>query len=487
MNNNLKQKSLKMNMILNAVKGIMSIIFPLISFPYASKVLGVDNIGKFGFANSVITYFILFADLGISTYAIREGAKMRSDKEKINTFASEMFSLNCVSSVCSLGVLFLCIGVVPKFQSYRALLFIMSFQILFRAIGVEWIYSVYEEYTYITIRTVFFQIIALILLFLLVKTEKDIVVYTRINVVTSVLANIINFIRSKKFCTIRLTGKISYTAHMKTILILFFMNLTVSIYVVSDTTIIGFICDDYTVGIYSLSTKIYSMIKTVISSVLIVSIPRLSALLNENSRHQFEEVATDIYKTLLSVMLPTIVGIILLRREIILIAANETFLAAQSSLALLGIAMFFCMGAWFWGQCVLVPLQKEKSVFYITLVSAGVNIVLNFILIPIGKENAAAFTTILAEAIAYFSCMVIGRKQICLGKLRKTIGKILAGCGGFGCLIVMQPTDWTGAYSTLIVSLSIVIYIGIEIFLKNEVFLEISKRLKSLLSRKDNR
>lgn len=483
------RKSLKLNMFLNAIKGVMGIIFPLISFPYTSKVLGVDNIGKYGFANSVISYFLLFADLGVSTYAIREGAKIRSEREKIDTFASEMFSFNCISSACSLSLLFLFSMIVPKFQAYRVLLLIMSFQVLFRAIGVEWIYSVYEEYTYITIRTILFQFMALILLLLLVKTERDINIYTGINVVTIILTNIINYFRSKKFCHIQLTFKIHYKTHIKSILILFFMNFTVSIYVASDTTILGFMCDDFVVGIYSLSTKIYNIVKTIISSVLIVSIPRLSALLNQNDRHEFENVATDIYKTMLSVMLPAILGIVLLRREIIVIAANKTFLQAESSLMLLSIALFFCMGAWFWGQCILVPLGKEQYVFYITLVSAAVNIFLNIILIPNGKENAAAFTTILAEGIAYISCMVVGRKQVSLGRLCKTVIKVLIGCCGIFISVAIMGLfkDRTEIYFFGVLFLSTISYIVIEIFLRNEVFIDIFCGMKKVLLKKIKR
>lgn len=491
MNNSQGSKSLKLNMLLNAIKGIMSIIFPLISFPYASKILGVDNMGKYGFANSVISYFLLFADLGVSTYAIREGAKIRCDKEKMSTFASEMFSFNCISSICSLVLMIFCMVTVPKFYSYRVLLFIMSFQILLRSIGVEWVYSIYEEYTYITIRTICFQIMALILLFSIVKTKDDINIYTSINVFTSVLTNIINFLWSKKFCRIRWTFKIHYKSHIKSIVILFFMSLTVSIYVVSDTTILGFWGDDFSVGIYSLSTKIYSIVKTIISSVLIVSIPRLSALLRWDDKHEFAKVATDIYKTLLSVMLPAILGILLLRREIILIVANKTFLQAESSLMLLSIALFFCMGAWFWGQCILVPLGKEQYVFYITLASATVNILLNFLLIPKGRENAAAFTTILAEAIAYVSCMIIGRKQVCLGKLWNTVVKILIGCCGIlVCFIIMLPfKNQVGIYFISMLFLLVIIYIVIEILLKNEVFTEglkgMQKRMQTFINCKE--
>ena len=88
-----KEKSLKINMILNAIKGIMSIVFPLISFPYVSKILGVENIGRYNFSNSIISYVVLFAGLGISTYAIREGARLRNYKEKLKSFQMKCFQL----------------------------------------------------------------------------------------------------------------------------------------------------------------------------------------------------------------------------------------------------------------------------------------------------------------------------------------------------------------------------------------------------------
>ena len=79
----MKQKSLGVNALLNGIKQCCSIIFPLITFPYISRVLGSDGYGKYSFSYSVTNYFILLAALGIYTYAIREGAKIRDDQKAI--------------------------------------------------------------------------------------------------------------------------------------------------------------------------------------------------------------------------------------------------------------------------------------------------------------------------------------------------------------------------------------------------------------------
>ncbi len=475
-----REKSLKINMILNAIKGIMSIVFPLISFPYVSKILGVENIGRYNFSNSIINYVVLFAGLGISTYAIREGARLRNDKEEIRKFSNEMFSINVISTLVAYIGLFVLLIFVPKFHDYTSLLIILSLQVIFKTIGIEWIYSIYEDYAYITIRSIVFQVLSLILLFLLVRTQNDVDKYAAITVVSSVGSNVMNYVHARKYCKVSLTTKIDWKKHIKPIMVLFAMSLTVTLYVSSDTTMLGLICDDYTVGIYSVSTKIYSIVKTVLSSVLVVSIPRLSALLGENKKNEFNEVSSDIYRTLLTLVLPSITGLIVLRKQVILLLSNSTYIRAESSLLLLSIALLFCLGAWFWGQCILVPMKKENIVFKVTVVSAVVNVILNLVMIPIWKENAAAFTTVLAEAISFFYCSYTGHRYTKLSKILSTTLKSLAGCLAIiGVSIIgVKIIPSNIGYICFTVILSILLYGGIEVLLKNEAIWSILNSLK---------
>lgn len=475
-----KEKSLKINMILNAIKGIMSIVFPLISFPYVSKILGVENIGRYNFSNSIISYVVLFAGLGISTYAIREGARLRNYKEKIEKFSNEMFSINVLSTIVAYIGLLILLMLVPKFHEYTSLLIILSLQVIFKTIGIEWIYSIYEDYAYITIRSIIFQALSLILLFLLVKTQNDVNKYAAITVLSSVGSNVMNYVHAHKYCKVSLTTKIDWKKHIKPIMVLFAMSLTVTLYVSSDTTMLGLMCDDYTVGIYSVSTKIYSIVKTILSSVLVVSIPRLSALIGESKKREFNEVSSDIYRTLLTLVLPSITGLIVLRKQIVLILSDSTYIRAESSLMLLSIALLFCLGAWFWGQCILVPMQKENVVFKATVVSAIVNVVLNLIMIPIWKENAAAFTTVLAEGISFIWCSYIGHRYTNLSKIMSTTLKSLVGCLGIvGCSIIGSRIISSDiVYICFTVISSILVYGIVEIFLKNEAIWSIISSFK---------
>jgi len=477
-----KPVSLKLNMLLNAIKGLMGVLFPLITFPYISRILGVDSLGKYSFSNSAVQYFIMFSALGINTYAIREGARIREDILDIERFSCQMFSINVISSIVSYIALMICLITVKKFHRYSDIMLILSLQIAFRTIGVEWLFSIFEDYLYITIRTILFQILSIFLLFAFVKGPDDLRLYAVITVISAVGSNLVSFIYArKKYCMIKFVKEIEWSKHIKQILILFAMALTISIYVSSDTIILGFLRDDYTVGIYSVSTKVYTVIKTLLSSVLVVSMPRLSFLLDGDRKQEIQALASDIYCTLLSIVVPTMVGIVVLRREIILAISSADYIRAESSLSLLCVALFFCMGAWFWGQCIMVPYKMDIDIFRITITSALINIVLNFVLIPRWGENAAAFTTVLAEGYSFIRCAQKGRRVVRPKGVVIVLCKVILGCAAIVALALLIRNSIKGLIPRVLTTSigGILLYFLIQVILKNNVVTDLAASAKT--------
>lgn len=274
----MKRKSLGVNALINSIRSVVNLIFPLITFPYVSRILSVNGMGIYNFSSTYVGYFLLLAGLGIYTYAIREGAKFRNDREKMSQFASQVFTINIVSTLIAYVLLLLSLLIFKNLNNYVSAILIFSLQIIFTTIGTEWIYTIYEEYNYITIRSILFKIISMILLFLLVKKASDYLVYVSISVFASVGSNVLNFIHSKSYCSIKLVKNVDWYKHLKPIIIIFASSLAINIYVSSDTTILGLLKDDYAVGIYGLSVKIYSISESLMNAVMAVTIPRLAML-----------------------------------------------------------------------------------------------------------------------------------------------------------------------------------------------------------------
>lgn len=394
----MKPKSVGKNAVLNTIRVLVSLLFPLITFPYVSRVLQVENLGKVTYANSIITYFALFAILGVKTYATREGAALREDKEKFQQFFSQVFSITLITTVLSYAVLFVMIGCIEELREYRGVLLILSASILLTTLGTEWVCSAYEDYAYITVRSIAFQAVSLVLLLLFVRERNDVYAYAAVLVVSSAGSNVLNLFYMRKYRRLRVTCRLQLRKHLKPILILFASTLATSIYVSSDITLLGIFCGDYATGLYSVSTKLYSIVKNLLSAVILVAIPRFSYYYSNGKHKEFNELFTAISGHLAILTLPAATGLFLVSDLVICILSGAAYAPAATSLRILSIATLFVAASWVLAQGVLVPTKQESYVLQITLWAVGINVGLNVLLIPLRQQNAAALTTLIAEA-----------------------------------------------------------------------------------------
>ena len=476
----MKEKNIKINMLINGIRKAFSVLFPLITFPYISRVLQVDNIGAINYTNSIISYFTLLATLGINTYAVREGSQYRNDKEKISQFASELFTLNLFSSIIACFLLTVCICSFSQLREYRTLLIISSLAIPISLVGCEWLITIYEEYTYLAIRYIIMHFIAIVCMFLFVKTPEDCVNYVVICLIANSGAQLLNIPKLYRLgCKIRL--KINFK-HLSPVLVLFASNIATIIFTSSDTTILGIMCGNREVGLYSVSVKIYNLLIGVISAIIISIIPRISYYIGTNRRDEVYKIVKDANETILTLIIPTAIGVAALSEQIIEIIAGIEYLEASLSLSILAIAFVFCIIGYFWGDAVLIPLKKEKIVLFSTVVAALINILFNFLLIPIWKSDAAAFTTLMSQIVSTIILLRFSSKEgYNLRALYRIFIKIIPGSLAvfFICKGTILFVENTILQVITSVTLSIIAYFVIEMFLKNDAVLSIYYSIKN--------
>ena len=483
----MKKKSLGVNAFLNGLRSVLNLLFPLITFPYVSRVLSVSGIGIYNFSNTYISYFILIAGLGIATYAVREGSKYRENKDKINKFASQIFSLNMIATVIAYLLLFASLIIFKNLHNYVSCILIFSLQILFTTLGTEWIYTIFEDYAYITIRSIVFKIISIILLFLLVRKPEDYLIYAGITVFSAVGSNFLNFIHARNFVHIKLTTKTNWRYHLKPILVIFASAIAVTIYVSSDTTILGLLKNDYAVGIYSTSVKIYQIAQGLISALLTVTIPRLAFLWGKRRIREYNQVLSKVIDFLGVLVLPASVGLIMLSREVVLIIASVKYLPSVNSLRIISWAIIFSIFGWIFSDCVLIPAKRENLVLRNTIITAIENIILNFILIPFMSYDGTSLSTVIAEFTVMimngYSCWDIIKPIIFKRDTLKNLFDSIIGC--VGIVIVCLLCDY-GFKSIILktifsVVLSIIMYGAVLVLLENRNVYSILDRAKLIL------
>lgn len=214
-----KIRSVKFNAIMNTILTLSGFIFPLITFPYVSRILQPEGTGAVSFANSIVTYFTMVASLGVPTYGIRACSKVRDNKEELSRTVQEILIINLVLTVFVYIVYFWAVMNVGKMHDEVMLYRIMGLTIILNVIGVDWLYRGLEQYSYITIRSIAFKFLALLLMFLFVHEKSDYVVYGAITMVAGTGSNIFNLINLRKHIYLYPVRYYNFKRHLKPILV----------------------------------------------------------------------------------------------------------------------------------------------------------------------------------------------------------------------------------------------------------------------------
>ena len=395
----MKDKSIKTNAVLNIIKKCINIIVPLIIYPYISRILGAQTYGKYAFAESIMGYVSLVSGFGISTYAIREIAKVRDNKDKVNQLSSEIFTFNAITTLLASALLFLSMIVIDRIHGLETIFIIMMFDIVFGTLSRDWLNEAYEDYMYITIRYVLFQILSVVLVLTFVKKPSDVILYTVCRCIATSGGYIVSIFYTRKYAYIHFSTLKTLKKHMKSLLVLFGCSCASVIYIHSDITILGFFQSDTDVGIYSIATKIYTLVKSVINAMVMVMIPRVSYYIGCNNNEGYLKIINNARNILTLVILPSAMEIYCLSSDIILVLAGDEYVRGACCLRILAVSLIFAVFSYLYAYGCLLPHGMEQYFFKASILSATFNIAANVVLIPIFGINAAATTTLLLKRI----------------------------------------------------------------------------------------
>jgi O-antigen/teichoic acid export membrane protein len=485
----MKQKSLKINYILNTSRILLGMVFPLITWPYVSRVLMTDNIGKVAYANSIITYFLLFSSIGIPLYGIRECSKVRDDRQKLSKLAHELFIINIITSALSYIIFFSMIilsgklsqnyGAFESFYNNKELLTLMSITIIFTTIGFEWLYQALEEYFYITMRSLAFQILSIILLFALIKSKDDYMVYAALSVFASVGANIMNLVHSRKFIDFKVFKNYEFKKHLKPIITMSAMTIAASIYTNLDTIMLESFSGDSATGLFNAATKVNRILVVFVTSIGSVMIPRISYYMQEKRDNEAGTLISKSLDFIFMMSLPVSIGLFMLSYDINILFSGQAFAEAGNAMRIISPIIILVGISNLIGLQLMVPAGKEKYTLYSIIGGAVVNFTLNLILIPLYAQNGAAVSTLAAEGTVtliqiIFSWNIIKKYLFTKSKLHYLIAALL---------IVIEVSFIKTLYINRIyilvlsVTISTVTYFSVLIILKNKLALEIKSKI----------
>lgn len=407
-----KNSSIGMNFIMSFLLRMSSLIFPLITFPYISRVLLADGYGKVQLAISVVSYFVLLAQLGIPTYGIRACAIVRDDRKALSRVTHELMIIQLVTTVISYGILFALLYSVPRLAEEKVLYLITSSSIILGMLGMEFLFQALEQYTYITLRSLSFKIIALVSMFLLVHTKSDYLMYAGISVLASVGSNILNLTQLHKYIDLRVMDGYNIKRHIRPVFVFFAMSCAATIYTSLDAVMLGFMTTDADVGYYSAAVKIKNILVNIVAALGTVILPRVSYYFEQDLMDEFWAVIKKALSFAILVALPLTVYFMIFSRNGIYFLSGPAYENSVIPMVVIMPTVLLIGLTGILGLQVLVPTGRETVVMYSTIIGAIVDLIANLLLIPSMQATGAAIGTLLAEFAVLLVQLFALRKEV---------------------------------------------------------------------------
>ena len=443
---------------------LLVIILPIITTPYVTRVFSSADLGTYGYFNSIVTYFILLATLGVANYGTKEISGHRKDIRK-NFWGIYTLQFGAtILSICLYILLCLSLSFMQNPVAY-----ILGLSLVSKGMDISWLFQGLEDFRKITVRNITVKLVGVISIFLFVKSANDLYLYVFLLTIFELLGQLSMWLPAREFI-----GKPHFDwtyakQHLKPVILLFLPQIAISLYVTLDRTMLGTLASTKDVGIYDQALKLVNILLTLVTSLGSVMLPRVANLLSTGDHKAVNKMHQMSFLIYNLVIFPIIAGVLIVNDDFVQFFLGQDFQDAKYAIAIMIFRMFFIGWTNIMGIQILIPHNKNKEFMISTTIPAIVSVGLNLLLLPKLGYIGAAIVSVLTEALVWAIQLYFTRNYLKeVPFLASTVKIIGASALMYGVLFVVKTTvNFTPVINVMVFAvIGAVIYISQILFLK---------------------
>jgi len=456
------KKNLKLNYVLNTTYQVLVLIVPLITTPYVSRTLGANGVGIYSYTYSIISYFMLFAIMGTSTYAQRTIAYYQHDRKNRSIKFFEILLFRGITTLSCTMVYLLYLN--SSLCKYKEAAIYQLIYLLSIAMDVSWLFQGMEDFKRVVLRNIVAKIFNVFLVFALVRNSSDVEIYTIILAGMTLISNIMVWPYVPQYLQKVSIKELHPFKDIKEILSLFIPTIAIQVYVVLDKTMIGF----YTVdavenGYYEQTEKIVRMALALVTSLGTVMIPRIAQLFADNDMEKIKYYLKKSYQFVWFLGIPIMCGLIGISKLFVPIFYGPGYDKIQILLPIYSCLVVAVALSNVTGCQYLIPTKKQNVYTMAVVISAVSNLFLNVFLIPKYLSVGAAIASVTAEFIGAIIMLVYVQKKQLLDVLAVLKLSYKNWIAGIVMLIIIKEVS--AIMKVTIVNLCINVVLGILVYI----------------------
>jgi O-antigen/teichoic acid export membrane protein len=425
--------SLKKNFFYSALLTLANYVFPLITYPYVSRVLGVTNIGICNFVDGVVNYFIIFSMMGISVVGVREIAASRGDRLRENRTFSNLLSLNAATSLLAAVALLASIFIFPKLYAHKELMGIGVVRLIFNFLCIEWLFKGLEDFRYITLRSVIIRTLYVIAVFVFVRKPGDYGIYYLLFTLTFLGNALVNLFYSRRYVSFS-WKHLSLRALAGPYFLIGLYTIMTSMYTTFNVVFLGFVSTEEQVGFYGSATKIFGMVIALFTAFTTVMLPRMSSVLAEGREDEFRRIVQKVLRVLFCLGIPLILLMEAEATDIIRIISGEGFEGAIVPMQIIAPLILVIGMEQILVLQTMMPKKCDREVLVNSIIGATVGVFLNILLVRRLEAVGSSIVWLLSELVVLAGAIVVVSRRV---GIRFPIRSLLLEIGKYLFLIVL--------------------------------------------------
>ncbi|MCY7070083.1 flippase [Streptococcus oralis] len=414
---------------------LLVIVLPVITTPYITRVFNSDNLGTYGYFNSIVTYFILLATLGVANYGTKE---ISGHRKEIRRSFWGIYTLQLGATILSSSLYALLCLSLSSMQNPVA--YILGFSLLSKGLDISWLFQGLEDFRKITVRNITVKLVGVISIFLFVKSAKDLYLYVFLLTIFELLGQLSMWVPAQEFIGKPHMDIIHAKKHLKPVILLFLPQIAISLYVTLDRTMLGALASKTDVGIYDQALKLINILLTLVTSLGSVMLPRVSSLLSKSDYKAVKKMYQLSFLIYNLVIFPIIAGMLLVNDDFVQFFLGRDFQDARYAIAIMIFRMFFIGWTNIMGIQILIPHNKNKEFMISTTVPAIVSVGLNLILLSNLGFIGAAIVSVLTEALVWGIQLYFTRPYLKEVPIIGSMIKIVVASGIMYALLALVKT-----------------------------------------------
>lgn len=435
--------SIKKNFAYKSALTLSTYVMNFVTFPYVSRVLGVDKIGLVNFVDNTVNYFLLFATLGVGLLGVREIAGAKNDVEQQSKIFSNMLGMNLLFTLFALVIYIFAILLVPRFHQSSELFLIGTAKIIFTAFLVEWFFTGVENFKYITIRSLLVKLLYAVSVFIFIKSEADYKLYFVLTVSVVVVNAIINIVYVNNFVKISIVDCFS-TRFVKQNVVLGIYTIMTSMYITFNVMYLGLVSNDTQVGYYTTAFKLYSVVLGLFTAFTNVMLPRMSSLIANGEKDRFNELVTKSFSVMSTFIIPMILCSIIMAPQIIYVLSGPGYEGAILPMRIIMPAALFVGIAQVLAVQVIMPLKYDRVLLIASIIGAITSLIINFFIVSSMQSIGTAIVLVCSELVVTLTYLifVMRKKMVCISVqllFKNILYSIPSAAACYLCTFIINP------------------------------------------------